>query len=85
MPFELSAVSKEELREVVNMSLKASDHTSSFVNAVYPHRFTDCGIEGLDMVVGRLAYLWDVDPIQVVESYRHYHWQYGICFAMECL
>jgi hypothetical protein len=67
MPFELSAVSKEELRDVVNMPLKAYDHTSSFVNAVYPHRFTNCGIEGLDMVVGRLAYLWDVDPIQVVK------------------
>jgi hypothetical protein len=62
MPFELSAVSKEELRDVVDMLFKAYDHTSSFVNAVYPHRVTNRGIEGLDMVVGRLAYLWDVDP-----------------------
>jgi hypothetical protein len=62
MPFELSAVSKRELRDVVDMLLKAYDHTFSFVNAVYPHRFTNCGIEGLDIVVGRLAYLWDVDP-----------------------
>jgi hypothetical protein len=32
------------------------------VNAVDPHRVTNCGIQGLNKVVGRLAYLWDVDP-----------------------
>ena len=62
MPFELSDVSKEELRDVVDMLLKAYGNSSAFVNAVYPHKITDDGVEGLDMVVTRLQYLRDVDP-----------------------
>lgn len=62
MPFELSAVSKEELRDVVKMLLYAYEKSSAFVNAVYPHSITEEDIEGVDMVVARLQYLTDIDP-----------------------
>jgi hypothetical protein len=62
MPFELSTVNKEEMKDVIDMLFKAYDGSSSFVNAVYPHKLTDHGIEGLDMVVARLQYLRDIDP-----------------------
>jgi len=62
MPLELSTVSKEEMRDVVDMLFKAYDRSSAFVNAVYPHKLTDTGVEGLDMVVARLQYLRDIDP-----------------------
>lgn len=62
MPLKLSTVTKEEMRDVVDMLFKAYDRTSAFVNAVYPHKLTDHGIEGLDMVVARLQYLRDIDP-----------------------
>ena len=62
MPFELSVVAKEEMKDVVDMLFKAYDESSAFVNAVYPHKLTDQGIEGLDMVVARLQYLREIDP-----------------------
>jgi hypothetical protein len=62
MPFELSVVTKDELRDVVEMLFYAYDESSAFVNAVYPHKITEGGIEGLDMVVARLQYLIDIDP-----------------------
>ncbi|KAF2678794.1 hypothetical protein K458DRAFT_376195 [Lentithecium fluviatile CBS 122367] len=62
MPFELNIVTKEELRDVVEMLFYAYDESSAFVNAVYPHKITKEGIEGLDMVVARLQYLIDIDP-----------------------
>ncbi|KAL5114021.1 hypothetical protein ACEQ8H_008077 [Pleosporales sp. CAS-2024a] len=62
MPFELSVVNKEELRDVLEMLFYAYDESSAFVNAVYPHKITKVGIEGLDMVVARLQYLIDIDP-----------------------
>jgi hypothetical protein len=62
MPFELSIVTKEEMQDVVEMLFYAYDESSAFVNAVYPHRITKEGIEGLEMVVARLQYLIDIDP-----------------------
>jgi hypothetical protein len=62
MSFELSGVSNEELRDVVDMLFKAYDGSSAFVNAVYPHKVTEHEVEGLDMVTARLQYLRDVDP-----------------------
>ncbi|KAH7411639.1 hypothetical protein DE146DRAFT_750810 [Phaeosphaeria sp. MPI-PUGE-AT-0046c] len=62
MPFELSVVAKDELRDVLEMLLYAYNESSAFVNAVYPHKITKDGIEGLDMVVARLQYLIDIDP-----------------------
>lgn len=62
MPFALSAVAKDEFRSVVEMLFHAYDTSSAFVNAVYPHKITKDGIEGLDMVVARLQYLIDIDP-----------------------
>ncbi|KAF2439169.1 hypothetical protein P171DRAFT_132594 [Karstenula rhodostoma CBS 690.94] len=62
MPFVLSDVSDAELRDVVDMLFKAYDQSSAFVNAVYPHKLTEKGVECLDMVTARLQYLRDVDP-----------------------
>ncbi|KAF1968939.1 hypothetical protein BU23DRAFT_601933 [Bimuria novae-zelandiae CBS 107.79] len=63
MPFELSTVSKDEgLRDIVAMLFKAYNHTSAFVNAIYPRTLTPDGIEGLDTVTERLQWLRDNDP-----------------------
>lgn len=62
MAFVLSEVHESEMRGVVEMLFKAYEESSAFVNAVYPHKLTDHGVEGLDMVVGRLQYLRDIDP-----------------------
>ncbi|CAI6336783.1 unnamed protein product [Periconia digitata] len=62
MSLELSVVTKDELRDVVEMLFSAYAGSSAFVNAVYPHKITQDGIEGLDMVVARLQYLIDIDP-----------------------
>lgn len=63
--FSLSPVTKDEMPAVITMLLKAYNHSSAFVNAVYPHKLTDDDdgtIQGLDMVVSRLQYLIDIDP-----------------------
>lgn len=52
----------DEMRDVVSMLLHAYAGTSAFVNAVYPHKITEDGIEGLDMIVAWLNYLWDIVP-----------------------
>jgi hypothetical protein len=62
MPFELSVVTKEEIPDVVKMLFYAYDGSSAFVNAVYPHKITKEGIEGIEMVAARLQYLIDIDP-----------------------